>query len=273
MPEGKFYWLKLRKDFFKRHDVRILENMPGGKEILLFYLKLMCESLDHNGALRYSCDTPYTDEMLAVVLNTKVSTVKRAMLTLTSLEMVVIDEEKTIKIPGVEGLIGSASNTDTARRVREFRKRQKNTATVTECNANVTSTVTECNNVIPTVTKCNESKNKSKNKSKEIDIKETAKAVKKSAVRFIPPTVGEVDEYCLERNNGIDPQEFIDYYETSGWKRKGNVPIKDWKACVRTWEKFERKNGKPNKKKTPADELNEFYDMTAEWVAEEENHE
>lgn len=53
----------------------------------------------------------------------------------------------------------------------------------------------------------------------------------KSTRKFTPPTLEEVKTYCTERNNGIDPQRFIDWYQARGWKN-----IKDWKACVRTWE-------------------------------------
>lgn len=61
--------------------------------------------------------------------------------------------------------------------------------------------------------------------------------------RFVKPTLEEVKAYCIERGNGVDAQRFIDYYEASGWKR-GKTPIKDWKACVRTWER----NDKPKQK-------------------------
>lgn len=54
--------------------------------------------------------------------------------------------------------------------------------------------------------------------------------------RFIPPTVGEVKAYCLERGNNIDAEYFVDHYTTNGWMRN-KIPIKDWKACIRTWEK------------------------------------
>lgn len=54
---------------------------------------------------------------------------------------------------------------------------------------------------------------------------------------FVPPTVEEVKAYCKERNNRVDPQKFIDFYETNGWVQgKARKPIKSWKACVRTWE-------------------------------------
>lgn len=73
---------------------------------------------------------------------------------------------------------------------------------------------------------------------------------------FKPPTVEEVAAYCQERQNGIDPQTFVDFYSASGWKR-GNTKIKDWKACVRTWERRERetppKERKPKKQYTTAE--------------------
>lgn len=58
--------------------------------------------------------------------------------------------------------------------------------------------------------------------------------------RFEPPTVEEVRAYCQERGNDIDPQRFVDYYAATGWKRNGNVPVKDWQACVRNWERREK---------------------------------
>ena len=53
--------------------------------------------------------------------------------------------------------------------------------------------------------------------------------------RFIKPKVDEIKAYCNERGNGIDAQAFYDFYESKGWK-VGTTPMKDWKACVRTWE-------------------------------------
>lgn len=52
----------------------------------------------------------------------------------------------------------------------------------------------------------------------------------------IPPTLEEVTEYCKQRQNQIDPQRFIDFYEANGWVQGKNKPIKSWKACIRTWE-------------------------------------
>lgn len=57
----------------------------------------------------------------------------------------------------------------------------------------------------------------------------------RSHSHFKPPTVEEVSEYCRERNNGINPQRFVDYYTANGWK-VGKNAMRDWKAAVRTWE-------------------------------------
>ena len=54
--------------------------------------------------------------------------------------------------------------------------------------------------------------------------------------KFTPPTVDEVRAYCQERNNSVDPERFVDFYSAKGWKI-GKDSMKDWKACVRTWEK------------------------------------
>ena len=54
--------------------------------------------------------------------------------------------------------------------------------------------------------------------------------------KFVKPSVDEVREYCQERQNNIDPDAFVDFYESKGWK-VGSNPMKDWKAAVRTWEK------------------------------------
>jgi hypothetical protein len=54
--------------------------------------------------------------------------------------------------------------------------------------------------------------------------------------KFIPPTVEEVKDYCRKRGNNIDAEKFVAYYSSTNWYR-GKTKIKNWKACVITWEK------------------------------------
>lgn len=83
----------------------------------------------------------------------------------------------------------------------------------------------------------NKLNNKELNNNKEKNIKKR---------NFIKPSIEEIQQYCLERKNNIDYQRFYDYYETNGWVQgKTRKPIKDWKACIRTWER-NNNSSKPN---------------------------
>ena len=71
---------------------------------------------------------------------------------------------------------------------------------------------------------------------------------RRAGAHFTPPTLEEVQEYCTERWNNVDPQRFIDYYTANGWL-VGKNKMKDWKACVRTWEKNSFQASAPTKEK------------------------
>lgn len=110
----------------------------------------------------------------------------------------------------------------------------KTCKTLTESESvTLTETLTESENVIPPTEESNSRTRK----------------------RFRPPTVEEVEAYCLERNNKVDAERFVDFYASNGW-RVGKNPMKDWKAAVRTWEK--REDNSP---------------MTAAQRADQERHE
>ena len=64
---------------------------------------------------------------------------------------------------------------------------------------------------------------------------------------FSPPTVEEVRAYCTEKGYDIDPDRFVDYYTSNGWK-VGKNPMKDWKAAVRSWSRKEQPGGKTESK-------------------------
>lgn len=83
---------------------------------------------------------------------------------------------------------------------------------------------------------------KEKEKEKEKEDKKESDPQK----RFTPPTVAEVAQYCQERKNGIDPQYFVDYYAARGWVLNNGKKVKDWRACVRTWENHDKERGRGN---------------------------
>lgn len=118
MAAKKFYWLKLKRDFFKRHDIRIIEAMPNGKDYILFYLKLLLESIDHEGELRFSDAVPYNEQMLSVITNTNIDIVRAAMKLFVDLKMLEVMDDQTIYMMEVEKLIGSETKWAEKKRVQ-----------------------------------------------------------------------------------------------------------------------------------------------------------
>lgn len=70
--------------------------------------------------------------------------------------------------------------------------------------------------------------------------------------RFIPPSLEEVTAYCKERNNSVNPNSFVDFYEAKGWYI-GKNKMKDWKAALRTWENKSRQENKQQESESDAD--------------------
>lgn len=143
MAEKKYYWLKLHKDFFKRHEIRIIEDMANGKDYILFYLKLLVESISHNGSLRFSDTIPYNEQMLSTITNTNVDIVRAAMQIFLQLNMIEMLDDETIYMVETENLIGS----ETAAAERMRKSRQNKTLQGQKCN-NVTSLSRECHTEI-----------------------------------------------------------------------------------------------------------------------------
>ena len=134
----RYYWLKLDRRFFKRHDIRIVESMPNGKDYILFYLKLLCESVSHDGELRFSEAIPYNEQMLAIVTDTNVDVVRAALKTFGELNMIEILDDGTLYMTESQKMLGSEG--ESAGRMRAFRERQ-NIALLGEashCDENVT---------------------------------------------------------------------------------------------------------------------------------------
>jgi len=126
MPEKKYYWLKLKRDFFKRHDMQIIEAMPNGKDYVLFYLKLLVESVDHDGELRFSDTIPYNEQMLSTITNTNIDVVRSAMKIFTELNMIEVMDNQTIFMIEVQKMVGC--ETSVAERMRKCRERKNQKA-------------------------------------------------------------------------------------------------------------------------------------------------
>ena len=174
----------------------------------MFYLKLLVESVDHNGELRFSDTIPYNEQMLSTITNTNIDVVRAAMKVFTELKMIEIYDNQTIYLAEIQKMLGCETYWAEQKRKTRIGQSPENVLAVSNMS------------------------NQEKEIDKETDIKENIGA---KSTRFTPPTLEEVTAYCKERNNGVNPQRFIDFYESKGWV-VGKVKMKSWKAAVRTWE-------------------------------------
>ena len=146
--EKTFYWLRLKKDFFKRHDIKILRNMDDGDEIVLCYLMLLCESVDHEGRLRFSDAVPYDADMLAAVTDTDPEIMEQTIDKLLNLGLMVKEDDGSYFMTKVEKMIGVAQADDQTResarlRQQAYRDRQKQEKESSSRDSNVTVTLRE----------------------------------------------------------------------------------------------------------------------------------
>ena len=243
MADKKYYWLRLKKDFFKRHDIRIVEDMPNGKDYILFYLKLLCESVDHEGNLRFSNEIPYNEQMLATITNTNIDIVRTAIIAFSELGMMEILDDGTYYMSGVEKLIGSVEQDDhtresTRQRVREYRKRQKQ-AQIEESHGNVTQALQDryCN-----VT-CNGEKELEIEKELELEIEKDIN-IGKTEVRH---RYGEYKNVLLsdtemEKLKAEFPNDYESRIEdVSNYCKSHGKTYKDYLATIRSWARKEAK--------------------------------
>lgn len=225
-------WIRIVTDIFDDEKILLIEQLPQGDSLIVIWFKLLCLAGKQNngGVFMLNDRIPYTEEMLATIFRRPLSTVRLALATFENFGMIaVVDGAITIpkweihqNIDGLEKI-----REQTRQRVAKHREKQKLIA------ENVTLHVTECNAT-------------EEEKEKDIDIEHKEKINKKensTASRFVRPSEEEVRAYCIERKNNVDPEQFIAFYESNGWK-VGRNPMKDWKAAVRTWEKREREEHK-----------------------------
>ena len=251
----KYYYLRLKDNFFDSDELKILESMKDGYLYSNILLKLYLRSLKNDGKLVVNERIPYNAEMLASVTGHQVGTIKQALSMFKELGLIEVLENGAIYMLDIQNFIGKGSTEADRqrlydRRISEERKQNK---------------LTQSRNLEEICKKSTPEIEIELEKDIEIEkeIHSSAKSTTTKRKRFEKPTLSQITQYCLERNNNVNAEQFFDYYESNGWK-VGKNAMKDWKACVRTWER----NGydKPIKKKNnKQDALNDMRDLMNEY--------
>lgn len=290
MQNKRYYWLKLKNDFFEGDEINWLEEQENGAVYILFYLKLCLRSLRSDGVLMRrvgKIEIPYDTKKLAEITGTPLPAAETAMALLTSAGLVEVQENGALFMPQMEDMTGSETERAAIMRKyrtpktekenhsedsdREIEVQSSNHNVITmlpEPNHNVITSLPETDHIVDTeIEKELELELESELESETEPEKESdadtesllyperdgapetrtttaAQAGKGNfsgkrldkAAQWVKPEPEEIAAYCAERQNGIDPEQFYDYYEANGW-RMGQNPMRSWKAAVRTWER------------------------------------
>lgn len=286
MQNKRYYWLKLKNDFFEGDEINWLEEQENGAVYILFYLKLCLRSLRSDGVLMRrvgKIEIPYDTKKLAEITGTPLPAAETAMALLTSAGLVEVQENGALFMPQMEDMTGS--ETERAAIMRKYRtpKTEKENHSedsdreieVQSSNHNVITMLPEPNhNVITSLPETDHIVDTEIEKELESELESETEPEKESdadtesllyperdgapetrtttaaqagkgnfsgkrldkAAQWVKPEPEEIAAYCAERQNGIDPEQFYDYYEANGW-RMGQNPMRSWKAAVRTWER------------------------------------
>ena len=223
----KYYYIRLKENFFDTNEIVLLESMQDGYLYSNILLKLYLRSLKDDGRLMFNNRIPYNPQMIAAITRHQVGTVEKALQIFQEIGLIEVLDNGAIYMLDIQKYIGQSSTEADRQRVYYNKIKQEQKPCKISCKKSTPEIELELRDI---------------DRDKDIDNKEKNSIKKESAgahnKKFVKPTVEEVRAYCQERNNTVDANRFVDYYEANGWK-VGRNSMKDWKAAVRTWERRE----------------------------------
>lgn len=275
--ENRYFWLRLYDDFFTSKRIKKLRKLAGGDTYLIIYLKMQLIAMKHDGILQWSgLDDNFADE-LALELDEEPANVEVTINYLLSCGLAETSDDVTFFFPYAVKNVGSEGSS--AKRMRESRARAK------------LREPSQCSNDVRTL--C-EHRYGEKEIEKEIDIEDISSSLrsedmgggapsepkapesrKRTAVKFVPPTLEEVEAYAASRQSTVDPRRFFEYFNTPdaqgrSWRDSKGNPVKNWKQKFLTWEGRDSGKGKPAPAASRTDKPRKSWtELAAEMDAEE----
>lgn len=224
-------WVKITTDMFDNPKIKFLRRLSHGNSYVLIWIMLItiagrCNS---GGKIFITEGLPYDNKDLADELGFPENVLKHALQQFELLDMIEKDGNYIV-LTGWE----EYQNIEGMELIREQNRKRKQKQREKDKEDDMSRDMSRDGHV--TSHQCHAT---DKEEDKDIDIKKTSTNVDVKESRFAPPSLQDIRDYCSERNNDVDPEHFLDYYEARGWILSNGKKCRDWKACVRTWEKKE----------------------------------
>lgn len=242
----KYYWLKLKEDFFNNIRMKKLRRIAGGEIFTIIYLKMQLLSLQNEGALIYEgIEETFTDE-IALKIDEDPENVKLTCIFLQNCGLIEQTDSNTFVLTETVDCIGKES--ESAKRMRKLRENSSTKRLETsQCDASVTQV---CENV----RECDTEKEIEKEKEKEIEKKNVTRSKSTSVdkpkkEKPIKHKYGEYNNVLLsdaefEKLKAELPNRYQDYIERlSGYMQSKGVRYKDHLATIRNWARKDNNNG------------------------------
>lgn len=222
----RYYWLKLKDDFFDEKYIKALRKLPQGDSLAIVYLKMQLKSLKTEGIIKYEGIMPDAMTELALLLDEDENVVRLAVEALIRFGVVERWDNDTFYLVQLQQLIGSESQS--AARVRKHRELKKTQLLVGDENSN-TQLALQCNN---DVTECNTEIEKSEDIENRVKSEEQKKEKKEKYGTFknvlLTPT--EYATLQSEFSNYSEAIEYLsEYIESTGKKYKSHyMAMRRW---------------------------------------------
>lgn len=216
----KYYYLKLKDNFFDSEEMIILQNMPDGYLYSDILMKLYLRSLKNEGKLIFKEFIPYTPSALAQVVRHQVGTVEKALKIFRDIGLIDVLDNGAIYMLDIQNFIGQSSTESD--RIRDYRKRISSENSLV---TNVTSNVREKHNIITPEIEIE--------LNKELKIKKNKEKKNKD---MIPPTLLEVQAHIKEKGYSVNAEKFFNYFDVGNWIDSNGNKVKNWKQKLITWE-------------------------------------
>lgn len=226
--ENRYYWLRLKDDFFSSKRIKKLRTLKKGDTFLIIYLKIQLLAVRTQGVLEFTGLESTFAEELALDIDEPLKDVEATLDYLEKTNLITTEDGgQTWVLPFVVDNTGTEGSS--AARVRKHRDK------ALHCNTDVTGKALHCNtDVTDPALHCYGEKEIEK--EIEIDIEGDI-----DKHREAPPTLTDVITYCSEAGlSNMDPEKFYDHFSAKGWKT-----VADWKARARIWDREDAEKNQP----------------------------
>lgn len=185
----KYFWLKLKEDFFENKQVKYLRKLPSGSDLVIVYLKMQLKSLKTEGLLSYDKILPSCAEELAMVLDEDENIVRMTIAALIKVGAIEEIDDGSLYLIAMQDLIGKEGSS--AERVRKFRAKQNQAL---PCNT--------------PVTKCNTEIEIDKEIELNLDIEKDIKIDDFPEPEDVKPTPSKTKKRTVKKQSNLMSQEF-----------------------------------------------------------------